>query len=464
MNDEVIIDVQNVSKLYTIWSSPSARLHGPLLGQIGQFPFLPLATRKFCNRLSHESFKNFYALRNVSFTVQRGQCIGIIGQNGSGKSTLLQIIAGTLQTTSGTVAIKGKITALLELGSGFNPEFTGRENVFLNGAVLGLSTVEVKAKFDEIADFADIGEFIDQPIKTYSSGMTVRLAFAVQAILNQDILIVDEALTVGDEAFQRKCFSRIDLFRKNGGTILFVSHAAGTVIELCDQAILLDHGELLLSGKPKHIVARYHKLLYAPPEKRAGIAAEIRSHAHNPTPADQPSLVSDAPACHIVAEETYHPGMVPVSTVEYASRGVTIQELHIVTLDGRKVNNLVRGREYIYKYTVKFHAASFKVRFGMMIKTTSGLELGGAVSASETKGVDIVEQGQIARVEFRFRCLLVPGVYFFNTGVVGVIDAAEVFLHRLIDPVMFRVQSESDIRVKGCVDFLVQPGIVIQNA
>ena len=459
----MIIDVQNVSKLYTIWSSPSARLHGPILRQIGQFPFLPLGTRKLCNRLSHESFKNFYALRNVSFTVKRGQCVGIIGQNGSGKSTLLQLIAGTLRPTSGSIAVDGKITARLELGSGFNPEFTGRENVFLNGAVLGLSTGEVRAKFDEITEFADIGEFIDQPTKTYSSGMTVRLAFAVQAILNQDILIVDEALSVGDEAFQRKCFSRINSFRKNGGTILFVSHAAGTVIELCDQAILLDYGELILSGKPKHIVTQYHKLLYAPPEKRAEIAAEIKSHVSNPGATEQPRPVGDDSARPIVVEEAYHSGMVPVSTVEYASQGATIQEPHIVTLDGKKVNSLVRGREYIYEYTAMFHADAFKVRFGMLIKTTSGFELGGAVSHPATGGLERVNQGQVAQVEFRFRCLLAPGVYFLNAGVSGIVGTAEVFLHRLIDPAMFRVQQETDLRVTGIVDFLIQPRIVLDN-
>lgn len=257
---DIVINVEKLSKAYTIWSSPAARLHGPLLGQIGQMSFLPGSARQLCQRLSHQSFRNFYALKNVSFTVHKGECVGIIGRNGSGKSTLLQIVAGTLEPTEGRVTTQGRVAALLELGSGFNPEFTGRENVFLNAAVLGLSREETEAKFDEIESFADIGDFIDQPTKTYSSGMVVRLAFAVAVCVNPEILIIDEALSVGDVFFQQKCFKRIRQILDGGTTMLFVSHDAAAVQNLCRRAILLRQGMPVFEGPPQEAVSRYYAL------------------------------------------------------------------------------------------------------------------------------------------------------------------------------------------------------------
>jgi lipopolysaccharide transport system ATP-binding protein len=200
-------------------------------------------------------YREFWALKSVSFNVKRGSTVGIVGKNGSGKSTLLQLICGTLSQSNGEVETNGRIAALLELGSGFNPEFTGRENVYMNSAVLGLTKDEVDSRFQDIVDFADIGLFIEQPVKTYSSGMLVRLAFAVAINVDPEILIVDEALSVGDELFQRKCFARIEAIKNKGATILFVSHSGSTIVELCDSAILLDSGEVLASGAPKDIVA-----------------------------------------------------------------------------------------------------------------------------------------------------------------------------------------------------------------
>ena len=468
MREEIVIRVKNLSKSYAIWSSPAARLHGPVLGQIGQMPFLPSNARKLCKRLSHESFRNFFALKDVSFEVKKGDCLGIIGQNGSGKSTLLQTVVGTLQPTAGTVEVNGKVTALLELGSGFNPDFTGRENVFLNGSVLGLSTPEVRAKFDEIAAFADIGDFMEQPTKTYSSGMVVRLAFAVQAILNQDILVVDEALAVGDEAFQRKCFARIHSFRENGGTILFVSHATSAVVELCQRAILLDAGELLLDGAPKLVVAKYHKLLFAPPEKKEAVRQEIRALRDQPALQQQTAAASErvmavAAKAQTATEDSYVPGMVPESTISFVSRGAVIEDPKILTVDGKVVNNLVRGREYVYAYAVRFSEPAYRVRFGMLIKTTIGTELGGGASHPATAPMEFIEAGRTAQVRFRFRCLLHPWVYFMNAGVMGVVDGAEVYLHRHLDAIMFRVQAESDLIGTGVVDFCIQPQVTFDE-
>jgi lipopolysaccharide transport system ATP-binding protein len=242
----------------------------------------------------------FWALRDINLEIERGETYGIIGQNGSGKSTLLQIIAGTLTPTSGTRQVNGRISALLELGSGFNPEFTGRQNVFLNGQILGLSQMEVANKFDDIAAFANIGQFIDQPVKSYSSGMMVRLAFAVAINVEPEILIVDEALSVGDVRFQARCMKRIRQLKDSGVTILFVSHDASSVKMLCNQALLLNHGEQVMQGKPNKVVDRYVAMLSA--EDPASIAEELKAIANRQS--DSPSLTdSPEPINNLVAHQ-----------------------------------------------------------------------------------------------------------------------------------------------------------------
>ncbi len=243
MSDDIAISVRDVSKRYLLYDRPQDRLKQSLFWRFGK-----------------NYAREFWALRGVSFEVRRGEMVGIIGRNGAGKSTLLQIIAGTLQPTEGEVQVNGRVGALLELGSGFNPEFTGRENVYLNGAILGFSREEMDERFDEIAAFADIGEFMDQPMKLYSSGMFVRLAFAVQACVEPDILIVDEALAVGDIFFQQKCSTRMEKLRANGTTLLIVSHNMNTIQTLCRQSILLDKGEMIYSGESVNAVLRYQAL------------------------------------------------------------------------------------------------------------------------------------------------------------------------------------------------------------
>jgi lipopolysaccharide transport system ATP-binding protein len=240
------LSVRALSKRYELYDRPVDRLLQTLWRGHRQF------------------YREFWALRDVAFSLSPGQVLGVVGRNGSGKSTLLQLVAGTLSPTSGDVTITGPVAALLELGSGFNPEFTGRENVFLNGAILGLAHAEVRDRMPDILAFADIGEFVDHPVKTYSSGMALRLAFAVATAVAPRVLIVDEALAVGDEAFQRKCFARIEAIRETGAVVLFVSHSPQQVLELCDTALLLDHGEAIMQDEPRRVVAEYQRLLYAP--------------------------------------------------------------------------------------------------------------------------------------------------------------------------------------------------------
>ncbi len=247
MSSEIAIRVENLSKCYQIYEQPHDRLKQSI------YPRL----QRLAGKQPKQYFREFWALRDVSFEIKKGETVGIIGRNGSGKSTLLQMICGTLNPTNGSVQTYGRVAALLELGSGFNPEFTGRENVYMNAAVLGLSKEETDSRFDDIAAFADIGDFIEQPVKTYSSGMYVRLAFAVAIHVTPDILIVDEALGVGDIRFQAKCMRAIQEIKENGSAILFVTHSPGQIEALCDRAVWLNDGVLKADGFPKNLMRRY---------------------------------------------------------------------------------------------------------------------------------------------------------------------------------------------------------------
>ncbi|WP_155315366.1 ABC transporter ATP-binding protein [Desulfosarcina alkanivorans] len=264
-SEDFAVQVSNLSKRYEIYDTPRDRLK--------QF-ILPRLQSKV-GKPPRQYFRDFWALNDVSFGVRFGETFGIIGRNGSGKSTLLQIIAGTLARTSGNVTVNGRIAALLELGSGFNPDFSGRDNVFLNGRILGLSKKEIEARYDQIVDFADIGEFIDQPVKTFSSGMFLRLAFAVQAHINASIVIIDEALAVGDVFFRQKCYSVLERLRNSGAAIFLVSHAMTEVEQFCDRAILLDQGKQLFTG-PASEATKYYYLLHQPAgcENRKGSVEE----------------------------------------------------------------------------------------------------------------------------------------------------------------------------------------------
>jgi len=413
-------------------------------------------------------FREFNALKHVDLKISRGETVGIVGRNGSGKSTLLQIICGTLSPSRGDVSVRGRVAALLELGAGFNPEFTGRENVFLNGTVLGLTRAEVESKFDEILAFADIGEFIDQPVKTYSSGMYVRLAFSVAIHVMPDILIVDEALSVGDEAFQRKCFARIDAIRDAGATVLFVSHSASTVVELCDRAILLDKGEVISVGPPKRVITQYQKLLYAPAERAAEVRqAIVASEGAAPT---IPESQDGSGAGHVAVpvpenrpDSYWEEGLRSESAVAYAARGATIRDPHMQMLDGRRVNMLVPGEQYVYGYSVDFESAAVAARFGMMIRTVTGVEVAGAASSTPQDAVATVDGGSCVHVRFRFRCLLAPGTYFANAGVLGMVEQEESYLARIIDAFMFKVMPDAGRLATGFVDLDVVPQIRVES-
>jgi len=445
---DLAISVKDLSKCYEIYEKPHHRL----------LQMISMGHKKFYN--------DFWALKDVSFSITRGKTVGILGRNGSGKSTLLKLICGTLHPTKGRIQTQGRIAAILELGSGFNPEFTGKENVYMKASILGLSDKETSKRFQSITDFAEIGEFIDQPVKTYSSGMIVRLAFAVAVNVDPEILVVDEALSVGDELFQRKCFSRIEEIRESGATILFVSHAGNIVVQLCDEAILLDEGEMLATGEPKKIYAHYQQLLYAPNTKQQKIRKQITTSFQfqklqcNPTDENKKSSsgydIKSSNQELVQFSESYNPSLTPTSTIEYESKGAIIRNPQILNTKGQQANNLIRGKMYTYTYDVHFHKYCEFIRFAMLIKTLSGVELGGAITAASKEDcLQKVKPDSVYKVQFTFHCALNPGSYFLNAGVAGNItdNGDYTSLHRIIDAAMFRVLPENNRKSISIVDF-----------
>lgn len=447
MSSDIAIRVTNLSKCYQIYEKPRDRLK--------QFIF-PRVKRSF-GRQPINYFREFWALRDVSFEVKRGETIGIIGRNGSGKSTLLQMICGTLTPTSGTVETFGRVGALLELGSGFNPEFTGRENVYMNAAVLGLSKEEIDTRFDDIVAFADIGEFIDQSTKTYSSGMVVRLAFAVQAMIDPDILIVDEALAVGDEKFQRKCFCRLEELKRKGTAIIFVSHSGPQVVELCDWGILLEQGSRLLTARPVQAVRAYQKLIYAPIEDRDRLIREYRSS----------DLVDEIVEFHseIISSVTaeadstlFDIGLIPETTVVYPVLGAEIKEIKILDLDGRKVNVLSTGKIYHFVVTGHFLSDVKNYYFGIHIRSVSGAEITGQRHPEDGAYFFDGRAGEKFEITYSFNMLVIPGVYFVGGGIWSA--AESVCIHRIVDAIMFRVPALDQSRSFGYCDLMAALPIV----
>lgn len=441
------IRVENLGKCYQVYANPKDRLRQAIIPRL----------RAFGGFEARQYYREFWALRGVSLEVAEGETVGIIGRNGSGKSTLLQMICGTLDPTEGAVETQGRVAALLELGAGFNPEFTGRENVFMNASVLGLEDEEIADRFDDIAAFADIGEFIDQPVKHYSSGMYARLAFAVAISVDPRILIVDEALSVGDEPFQRKCFARIEQIKRDGGSILLVSHTASTVVSLCDRAILLHAGERLFTGPPKVAVSWYQKLMNAPDDRFESISEEIRAldrlhscseeGAHGG--AGDETAATDAPASETEAHPGYDPSLVSRSMVVYETKGARISNPRILDLGGRRVNQLQRGERYRVCYEVAFERDVPAVRFRCLIKTLNGVELGGGTYPEMRSDGVPARAGETVHVVLEFSCNLDTGTYFLNCGLQDHFES----LHRILDALVFRVESASDSHSFGIVDF-----------
>lgn len=417
-SNDVAIRVQNLSKCYEIYAAPRDRLK--------QFVLPPL--QRLAGRPSEQYFREFWALRDVSFEVKKGETIGIIGRNGSGKSTLLQMICGTLNPTSGSIQTNGRIAAMLELGSGFNPEFTGRENVYMNGAVLGLSTEEIDIRFDEIAAFADIGQFIEQPVKTYSSGMLVRLAFAVSVHVDASVLIVDEALAVGDIAFQHKCFQKIKELRDRGATILLVSHDLGAIVEFCDRALVLDYGRNVMTGYAFDAVNQFKQLLSLGSSKGSATFAK-------PTRA-----ISSSP---LYAAHSVNP-----KKDEYGDGVATIIDWGLLTRDGSPASVIDSSDTLEIQIYVRFNEHCANPIIGYFITDVQGREIVGTNSFYEGIIVGPRGPGDEVCISFKQRLRISPGEYFLNIGCSQYVGENIIAHHRL-----YRLTSISIYSSKKFVGF-----------
>lgn len=458
LSNDIAIRVTQLGKCYNIYNQPQDRLKQSI------YPRIQALFRRNVRTYFHE----FWALNDISFEVRKGETVGIIGRNGSGKSTLLQLICGTLTPTGGSVETRGRITALLELGSGFNHEFSGRENVYINGAILGLSASEIDARFDDIAAFADIGEFLEQPVKLYSSGMVVRLAFAVQTMLDPDILIVDEALAVGDEKFQRKCFARIDELKNQGKTILFVSHSVRQIVQSCDRAILLEKGRRLLLSDPLTVVRAYQKFIYAQPEIQARLTEEYlridqnldKFVEDNPDPELENRQVEEQSVPTVVDGDYFDGGLVPQTTQVYPVQGAKIEKVQILNTQGGMVNSLLHDEEYIFEVSGRFMEERESVFWGLQIQSVEGLVIGRQRYPQQGRSLDFVKTGQKFRFVCSLKMTLNPGTYFVSCGVWSFQEPT--CMHRIMDAVMFRVLPKTNFHAGGLVDLSTKnPQVVI---
>lgn len=428
-SDDIAIRVQGLSKCYGIYANPRDRLKQFVLPRL----------QRLIGQAPKQYFREFWAVKDVSFEVKKGETVGIIGRNGSGKSTLLQMICGTLSPTSGSIQTNGRIAALLELGSGFNPEFTGRENVYMNAAVLGLSKEEVDKRFDDIAAFADIGQFIDQPVKTYSSGMVVRLAFAVQSQVEPDILVVDEALSVGDAKFQAKCFERLRQLKENGTSILLVTHSSEQIVTHCSTAILLNNGTQLETGEPRHVVNRYMDLLFGKEKKAIGRGSEKLSAVPEiitSTPAYQLSRLEDA----FATRNGYNP-----HEYRWGDGAATILDFYLTADDEPYTSAVSTGQQITMAVSIKFHRDFYRPILGITIKTKEGVTVYGV--NSETLACDdflkLGRSGSAIQAEIVFTCRLAPGDYFISLGI-GSKHGEEVIPHdRRYDSIHLQVRPNS---------------------
>lgn len=399
-SESIAIHVDNISKRYEIYDRPRDRLK--------QFIFPRL--KRLAGKHIGQYFREFWALKNISFAVEKGKAVGIIGRNGSGKSTLLQIICGTLSPTIGEVRTNGRIAALLELGSGFNSEFTGRENVYMNAAILGLSKEEIDARFDDIAAFADIGEFIEQPVKSYSSGMVVRLAFAVIAHVDADILVVDEALAVGDAVFTQKCMRFIRNFKKNG-TLLFVSHDMGSVLNLCEEAVWLHNGVIRERGDSKEIAEHYlHYTLQAVYGQEVELQSLERDADGDKRQAGKQS-VSEIPALDYASEIRVHDNL--DHSEGWRTGAGEILGVHLESLDAGQSEVFKGGDRVRVVIRAIAHQELERPILGFLVRDRLGQDLFGENTLPFTDlNPSPIAAGEMFEGAFIFRLPMLPNGHF----------------------------------------------------
>lgn len=407
------IEVSNLSKKYQIYRHPGDKL------------------REFLRLSRGPLHQEFWALENVSFSVAPGQTLGVIGPNGSGKSTLLQILAGIMRQTKGDCHVRGKVSALLELGSGFNPEFTGRENVFMNGAILGFDTAQMEERFDAILRFAEIGEFIDQPVKTYSSGMFMRLAFAVAVNVDPDVLLVDEALAVGDLIFQHRCMHRMNQLRATGKTIVLVTHDLGAVTMFCDRALLFDSGRLLEDSRPDIVVQKYRALMFE---------RERRYANHG----DHPETEGDFHAVN--KEEMPLARSIPNVDHRFGTGEAAVIGVDLLDSVGRPVREVVGGQQVVIRVSVRFLQAVSKPILGFTLRDRLGVEISACNTTYARKILPAARPGHVMTSDFR---LTVPNLAALSYSISPAVAKGDLLKHDMCDwidnALVFTVQSAESV-------------------
>ncbi len=411
---EYVINVEHVDKVYKLYASNKARVADTL----------GLSRKK--------NYKEHYALKDMSFSVKKGECVGLIGTNGSGKSTILKIITGVLSPTAGEVTVNGRISALLELGAGFNMEYTGMENIYLNGTMLGYSKEEIDEKLDDILSFADIGDFVFQPVKTYSSGMFVRLAFAVAINIDPEILIVDEALSVGDVFFQAKCYKKFEEFKEAGKTILFVSHDLGAISKYCDKAVLINKGDKVAEGTPKEMIDIYKKIL-------VGQEPVLNSKVDI---ADSFAAVEGQAAAQVDNGKTWKSNyQLNPNVNEYGDGRASIVDFAIIDDNGNYTNAIMKGSTFTVKSKVHFNTDIENPIFTLTFKTLKGIDVTGTNTMYEKCDVGLCKEGSEYVATFTQRMDMQGGEYLMSISCTGFDGVDFVAYHRLYDVMNLTVVS-----------------------
>ena len=414
--EECAIVVKDVTKIYKLYDKPIDRLKEAL------------------HPLHKEYHKKFFALNNISFEVKKGETVGIIGTNGSGKSTILKIITGVLSPTTGSVEVVGTISALLELGAGFNMDYTGIENIYMNGTMMGFSKKEMDEKLDEILSFADIGDFVYQPVKTYSSGMFVRLAFALAINVEPEILIVDEALSVGDVFFQSKCYQRMEEIRKKGTTILMVTHDMGSIIKYCDKVVLLNKGNFVAEGTAGHMVDLYKKILANQMDSLEEELQEMNDFSGNQT--EKPKKTVEG----LMKDKL----TINANRTEYGDGRAEIYDLGLFDERGNLTNLLLKGELFTIKEKIRFHTDIQSPIFTYTIKDKKGTDLTGTNTMFEGTEIQPVKNGDEYEVSFTQKMNLQGGEYLLSMSCTGFEQGEHVVYHRLYDVANLTVISNKN--------------------
>ena len=423
------IEVKDVTKVYRLYEKPIDRLKESL-------------------NPKHKSYhKDFYALNGLSFHVEKGQTVGIIGTNGSGKSTILKIITGVLTPTTGEVNVDGKISALLELGAGFNMDYTGIENIYMNGTMMGFTKKEMDEKLQDILDFADIGDFVHQPVKTYSSGMFVRLAFALAINVEPEILIVDEALSVGDVFFQAKCYRRMEEIRQNGTTILMVTHDMGSIIKYCDKVVLLNKGEFIAEGEPGRMVDLYKKILANQMDSLREELENDFSGGMEIEGAEKKVLSSkEAAAAHNGTDAGLMKDKITINSdrTEYGDGRAEIFDLGLFDARGNLTNLLIKGEMFTIKERIRFNEKLQNPIFTYTIRDKKGTDLSGTNTMYEGADVKPVGPGDVYDVSFTQKMTLQGGEYLLSMSCTGFEGEEHVVYHRLYNVANITVISNKN--------------------